>query len=100
VQSASLNLQQQLQQGGSGVPGSSQQQQQQQQQQGEMGEDWLNNLDTRFGGDDLAAFVAGNSWSEFGGMGGWLSTVWGSGGGGGGAGAGGAGGGPQATNAL
>ncbi|OCK85967.1 hypothetical protein K432DRAFT_202969 [Lepidopterella palustris CBS 459.81] len=43
---------------------------------------WLNNLDTRFGGDDVAAFVAGNSWEDWAGIaakeqGGWLSTVWG-----------------------
>ncbi|KAF2496140.1 hypothetical protein BU16DRAFT_560977 [Lophium mytilinum] len=43
---------------------------------------WLNNLETRFGGDDVAAFVAGNNWEDWAGMaakeqGGWLSTVWG-----------------------
>lgn len=43
---------------------------------------WLNSLETRFGGDDVAAFVAGNSWEDWAGMaarekGGWLSAVWG-----------------------
>ncbi|KAF2761591.1 hypothetical protein EJ05DRAFT_507244 [Pseudovirgaria hyperparasitica] len=38
-------------------------------------ETWLNNLDTKFGGDDVAAFVAGNTWQEFSGMGGWLGNV-------------------------
>ncbi|KAJ9648157.1 hypothetical protein H2199_001935 [Coniosporium tulheliwenetii] len=28
-------------------------------------ENWLNNLDTRFGGDDIAAFVAGNNWEDW-----------------------------------
>ncbi|KAI9821817.1 MAG: hypothetical protein M1827_002399 [Pycnora praestabilis] len=50
-------------------------------------ESWLNNLHTRLGGDDVAAFVDGSSWQEWstfgtsaGGVGGWLSTVWGGGG--------------------
>ncbi|KAJ9667435.1 hypothetical protein H2201_002303 [Coniosporium apollinis] len=47
-------------------------------------ENWLNNLDTRFGGDDIAAFVAGNNWEDWAssatnarGASGWLSAVWG-----------------------
>jgi len=46
-------------------------------------ETWLNNLETRFGGDDVAAFVAGNNWEDWASItgnkeqGGWLSTVWG-----------------------
>ena len=50
-------------------------------------ETWLNSLHTRFGGDDVAAFVDGSSWEDWaamagnstGGVGGWLSTVWGAG---------------------
>ncbi|KZF23164.1 hypothetical protein L228DRAFT_105612 [Xylona heveae TC161] len=45
---------------------------------------WLDNLDTRLGGDDVAAFVDGSSCEEWGlaagagqGTSGWLSTVWG-----------------------
>ena len=47
-----------------------------------MREEWLNNLDTRLGGDDVAAFVDGSSWEDWSGMaggagvGGWLGTVW------------------------
>jgi hypothetical protein len=37
---------------------------------------WLSNLDTQFGADDFAAFVAGNSWEEFSESDGWLSTIW------------------------
>lgn len=48
---------------------------------------WLNSLHTRLGGDDVAAFVDGSSWEDWvdmagsnaGGVGGWLSTVWGAG---------------------
>ncbi|KAI9797455.1 MAG: hypothetical protein M1833_005495 [Piccolia ochrophora] len=44
-------------------------------------EDWLNNLNTQLGGDDVAAFVEGSSWEEWpsssSGTGGWLQTVWG-----------------------
>lgn len=56
-------------------------------------ESWLNSLHTRFGGDDVAAFVDGSSWEDWaamagnstgGGVGGWLSTVWGAGAGAGG----------------
>lgn len=48
-------------------------------------ETWLNSLHTRFGGDDVAAFVDGSSWEDWaamagsgtGGVGrGWLSAVW------------------------
>lgn len=50
-------------------------------------ETWLNSLHTRFGGDDVAAFVDGSSWEDWaamagnstGGVGSWLSTVWGAG---------------------
>ncbi|KAF2808477.1 uncharacterized protein BDZ99DRAFT_56634 [Mytilinidion resinicola] len=68
---ASLSLQQQLQS----------QQQQQTLWSPATKETWLNNLETRFGGDDVAAFVAGNNWKDWAGMaakkqGGWLSTVW------------------------
>lgn len=49
-------------------------------------EDWLNSLDTRLGGDDLAAFVDGGELADWAQMsanrgygGGWLSTVWGDG---------------------
>ncbi len=47
-------------------------------------ETWLNSLHTRLGGDDVAAFVDGSSWEDWaamaaGGVGGWLSTVWGAG---------------------
>jgi len=56
-------------------------------------ETWLNSLHTRFGGDDVAAFVDGSSWEDWaamagsgtgavgGGGGGWLSAVWGGAGG-------------------
>ncbi|KAK5165459.1 uncharacterized protein LTR77_008988 [Saxophila tyrrhenica] len=52
-------------------------------------EAWLNNLDTRLGGDDLAAFVDGGDVAEWASMhrgygGGWLSAVWGDNGAGGG----------------
>ena len=48
-------------------------------------ETWLNSLHTRCGGDDVAAFVHGTSWENWaavtgssnGGVGGWLSEVWG-----------------------
>jgi len=53
-------------------------------------EAWLNNLDTRLGGDDIAAFVDGGEMAEWATMaanrgygGGWLSAVWGDNGGGG-----------------
>lgn len=76
VKRASLTLQQQLQS----------QQQQQETWSADMKENWLNNLDTRFGGDDVAAFVAGNNWEDWAlmaataqGAGGWLSAVWGNG---------------------
>ncbi|ORY15610.1 fungal-specific transcription factor domain-domain-containing protein [Clohesyomyces aquaticus] len=42
-------------------------------------ETWLNNIDTRFGGDDWAAFTAGNDWQEWAHSSkpdGWLTTVW------------------------
>ncbi|EKG19574.1 hypothetical protein MPH_03438 [Macrophomina phaseolina MS6] len=48
-------------------------------------EAWLDNLDTRFGGDDIAAFVAGTNWEDWAamaqpsgeqGVSGWLSAVW------------------------
>lgn len=48
-------------------------------------ETWLNSLHTRFGGDDVAAFVDGSSWEDWAAMagsgtggvgGGWLSAVW------------------------
>ena len=40
---------------------------------------WLNSLETRFGGDDVAAFVAGEDWAGMAAreQGGWLSAVWG-----------------------
>lgn len=47
-----------------------------------MEEDWLDGLQTSFGGDDLAAFVEGFEWSEWPDLaatqhnGTWLSTVW------------------------
>ena len=53
-------------------------------------EAWLNNLDTRLGGDDFAAFVDGGDLADWATMargyggGGWLSAVWDSGGGTGG----------------
>lgn len=47
-------------------------------------EQWLNSIDTRLGGDDVAAFVDGGEIAEWASMagangfgGGWLSTVWG-----------------------
>lgn len=47
-------------------------------------EAWLNSIDTRLGGDDVAAFVDGGEMHEWASMaasqgfgGGWLSTVWG-----------------------
>lgn len=47
-------------------------------------EEWLNSIDTRLGGDDIAAFVDGGEMHEWASMaasqgfgGGWLSTVWG-----------------------
>ncbi|CAK3993967.1 serine threonine kinase fungal-specific transcription factor [Lecanosticta acicola] len=47
-------------------------------------EQWLNSIDTRLGGDDVAAFVDGGELAEWATMasaqgfgGGWLSTVWG-----------------------
>ncbi|KKY16278.1 putative c6 transcription factor [Diplodia seriata] len=47
-------------------------------------EAWLDNLDTRFGGDDIAAFIAGTNWEDWAamaqpgeqGVSGWLSAVW------------------------
>lgn len=48
----------------------------------EMEKDWLDSLETRFGGDDLAAFVEGFEWSDWPDLaanqqnGTWLSTVW------------------------
>ncbi|KAK4982734.1 hypothetical protein LTR50_007602 [Elasticomyces elasticus] len=46
-------------------------------------ENWLNSLDTRLGGDDIAAFVDGGEWQDWVGLaasqgfgGGWLSAVW------------------------
>ncbi|KAK4937798.1 hypothetical protein LTR28_009749 [Elasticomyces elasticus] len=46
-------------------------------------ENWLNSLDTRLGGDDIAAFVDGGEWQDWAGLaasqgfgGGWLSAVW------------------------
>ncbi|KAB2574991.1 hypothetical protein BFW01_g12016 [Lasiodiplodia theobromae] len=47
-------------------------------------EAWLDSLDTRFGGDDIAAFVAGTNWEDWAamaqpgeqGVSGWLSAVW------------------------
>lgn len=47
-------------------------------------EAWLDSLDTRFGGDDIAAFVAGTNWEDWAAMAqpgeqavsGWLSAVW------------------------
>ncbi|SMR58755.1 unnamed protein product [Zymoseptoria tritici ST99CH_1E4] len=54
-------------------------------------EAWLNSIDTRLGGDDIAAFVDGGEFADWANLaatqgfgGGWLSTVWGGGGGGGG----------------
>ena len=54
-------------------------------------EAWLNNLDTRLGGDDIAAFVDGGELADWTNMasqrgygGGWLTTVWGGGAAGGG----------------
>ncbi|TKA74229.1 hypothetical protein B0A49_02028 [Cryomyces minteri] len=52
-------------------------------------EEWLNNLDTRLGSDDLAAFVAGSSWEDWRGEAGaatgpdpgWLRTIFATGGG-------------------
>ena len=47
-------------------------------------EQWLNSIDTRLGGDDVAAFVDGGEIAEWASMagangfgGGWLSTIWG-----------------------
>ena len=47
-------------------------------------EAWLNNLDTRLGGDDIAAFVNGGEFADWATMtanrgygGGWLSALWG-----------------------
>lgn len=47
-------------------------------------EAWLNSLDTRLGGDDIAAFVDGGEWADWAQMAasqgfanGWLTTVWG-----------------------
>ncbi|KAK4494336.1 hypothetical protein PRZ48_014634 [Zasmidium cellare] len=49
-------------------------------------EAWLNSIDTRLGGDDVAAFVDGGELAEWANLaaaqgfgGGWLSTVWGGG---------------------
>lgn len=50
-------------------------------------EAWLNNLNTRLSGDDVAAFVDGSSWEDWAAKAGngdrrvrgWLSTVWGAG---------------------
>jgi len=47
---------------------------------------WLNNLETPFGGDDLAAFTQGGNWEDWVMQskernGGWLSAVWGGAGG-------------------
>lgn len=49
---------------------------------------WLNSLETRLGGDDIAAFVDGGEWHDWAGLaarkgfgGGWLSAVWRAGGG-------------------
>ena len=49
----------------------------------EMEQNWLDSLETRFSGDDIAAFVEGNDWQDWAGMAanqpnpGWLSAVWG-----------------------
>lgn len=63
------------------------QQQQQQQPWNPMEKEaWLDSLDTRLGGDDIAAFVDGGDFAEWAAMsntrggfgaGGWLSQVWG-----------------------
>ena len=48
----------------------------------EMEQQWLDSLETRFSGDDIAAFVEGNEWQDWAGVAaatqqpGWLSTVW------------------------
>lgn len=49
-------------------------------------EAWLNSIDTRLGGDDVAAFVDGGELADWANLaaaqgfgGGWLSTVWGGG---------------------
>lgn len=48
----------------------------------EMELQWLDSLETRFSGDDIAAFVEGNEWQDWAGVAaaqqqpGWLSTVW------------------------
>jgi hypothetical protein len=53
----------------------------------EQTEAWLQSLETRFGGDDVTAFVEGIDWQDWAigaaglpggppGIGGWLSTVW------------------------
>lgn len=47
-------------------------------------ESWLNSLETRLGGDDVAAFVDGGEWADWAGLAashqgfgaGWLATVW------------------------
>lgn len=65
-QSASISLQQQLQ--------AAQQQPLSQSQPTYSTDGYTEN----FGGDDLAAFIAGSNWQEFASVGGWLSTVWGS----------------------
>lgn len=40
-------------------------------------ENRLNSLDTRFGGDDVAAFVSGQEYEDYANAEGWLGTVWG-----------------------
>lgn len=66
------------------MPSDPQSQQQQTWGSSNSKEAWLNSIDTRLGGDDIAAFVDGGEMQEWASMaasqgfgGGWLSTVWG-----------------------